>query len=92
MSVYQQVGKAQGSSVVSKVITAFLVPIIIFIVVLAVSEKWLLTSLENEKMRTGIGVLAALGVDLAYILLLAQFNKVISRSIKGDIASKPKEN
>jgi uncharacterized protein YqhQ len=92
MSAYEQAGKAQGPSVVGEVIIAFLVPIIIFIVVLAVSENWLLTSFESEKTRTGISVLAALGIVLAYILLLSQFNKVISRNLKGVRASKPKEN
>jgi uncharacterized membrane protein (DUF485 family) len=84
MSVYEQAGKVQGPSVAVKVITAFLVPIVIFIVVLALSEKWLLTSFENEKMRTGVGVLLALGVDLIYILLFTKF--------KGVRASKPREN
>ena len=84
MSVYERAGKAQGPSVVSKVIIAFLVPVIIFILVLALAEKWLLTSFENEKIRTGIGVLLALGIDLACILLFSRF--------KGERASKPKEN
>ena len=74
----------EGPSVAVKVTAAFLVPIVIFIVVLALSEKWLLTSFENEKMRTGIGVLLALGVDLIYLLLFTKF--------KGVRASKPREN
>lgn len=76
MSAYEQAGKAQGPSVVGKVILAFLLPIIIFIVVLALSENWLLTSLENEGLRTGVGVLLALGVDLIYILLFSRFKRV----------------
>jgi uncharacterized membrane protein (DUF485 family) len=81
MSADEQAGKVQGPSVVGKVTLAFLLPIIIFIVVLAVSENWLLTSLDNEKIRTGIGVLLALGVDLTYILLLVKFKRVRQKNM-----------
>jgi hypothetical protein len=73
--IYQQIGKAQGPSVASKAIVAFLLPILVFIVTLAVSEKILVRIIDIKQLRIALDFLLALSVTLAIILISQQLNK-----------------
>lgn len=73
--IYQQMGKAQGPSVAFKAIVAFLLPILAFIVTLAVSEKFLVKIIDTKQLRTVLDFLLALLVTLAIILISKQLNK-----------------
>ena len=68
-AAYEQAGKFTGPSVVSKVIIAFLLPIIVFIVILASCEKLLPNTLENADLRTALGAVLALAGSLIYIFV-----------------------
>ena len=73
--VYQQLGKAEGPSVVSKVVFAFLLPLVVFIAALAASEKILAGIINSKEVRTVLNLLLALLVTAVCILII----KVIGR-------------
>ena len=68
--VYRQLGKAEGPSVVSKVVAAFLVPLVVFIVSLAVFEQILAEVVHPGALQTGISFLLALSVTFVCILVI----------------------
>ena len=63
---YEKLGSSQGPSVVSKVIFAFLLPMLVFIVALAVFEK----ILAQTPLATAFGFIMALIVTAALMLTI----------------------
>ncbi len=86
--VYEQMGKAQGPSVVKKVIVAFLLPIIVFAVCLVVLDKKLVAIIRNEQLRILLGVLFAGLVSFVYVLIAG---KMSSRWDRAQHCCQPKE-
>ncbi len=78
--VYQQLGKAEGPSVVFKVVVAFLLPLMVFIAVLAASEKILAKTINSKESQTALSFLLALFVTSVCILII----KVIYRQLSKD--------
>jgi hypothetical protein len=73
--VYRQISDPNGPKVLSKVIQAFLLPLIIFILVLAAAEKLL-----NEKLKSEAGKnLAALVIAVLAVLLYLAILKLWRR-------------
>ncbi len=68
--VYRQLGKAEGPSVVLKVVAAFLLPLVVFIVSLAVFEGILAKVVNPGALRTGISALIAVSVTFVCILAI----------------------
>jgi ABC-type sugar transport system permease subunit len=66
---YEKLGKAQGPSVVWKVIAAFLVPIAVFILSLAGADLLLRNRLEG-KLLSAVDFLAAVGVTVIVVVVL----------------------
>lgn len=50
--IYQKLGNSKGPSFVVRVVVAFAVPLLFFIVCLAVSERLLAKTLSAERLRT----------------------------------------
>jgi len=75
--IYRQLGNAEGPSVVCKVAVAFLLPIVVFISVLAVFEETLAGVVSSKVVRTICGFLSALAAAYACILI----TKVIKRRL-----------
>ena len=82
---YQQLGKAKGPSVVPKVVFAFLLPLIVFIVSLAASEKILSKTVNTKQMLTVFSLLTATAVTFACILTIKAINKKFSKTNKSRI-------
>ncbi|MHC4617723.1 MAG: hypothetical protein ACYTEQ_08205 [Planctomycetota bacterium] len=78
--VYQKLGKTQGRSVVLKVVCAFLLPVVVFIVSLAVLEKIAATAITGEGLRTAVSVPAAAAVSFACVLITRVINKRIGKN------------
>ena len=74
-SVYEQLGNASGASIVIKVILAFLLPMIVFIVSLAVSERVFAGVTNVEKLQTIFSLLSALLVTFICIFIIRIINK-----------------
>ena len=60
-------GKAEGHSVVLKVVTAFLVPLVVFIAALAASEKILAGIINSKELQTVLSFLLALAVTFIVV-------------------------
>ena len=69
--VYRQLGNTKGPSIVFRVVAAFLLPIAVFIVTLAVSEA----ILAKLQMQTAISFLPALLAAFICILITKAVNK-----------------
>jgi hypothetical protein len=73
--VYDKLGNAPGPSVALKVILAFLLPLIVFIVSLAVSERMLAGAINSKKLQTVLSLLLALPSTFICILITRMMNK-----------------
>ena len=67
---YQKLTQVKGPSVVLKVIVAFLLPILVFIGLLAVSQRMLAEVTQTEQLRTAVSFLLALSVTFGLILVI----------------------
>ncbi|MHC4499269.1 MAG: SoxR reducing system RseC family protein [Planctomycetota bacterium] len=75
---YRRLGSVRGPSVVPKVVLAFLVPMVVFIVSLAFFHKILAKAAMARQMQTALGLVAALAVTLICVLVARAIDKRIS--------------
>jgi hypothetical protein len=77
--IYQKLGSSKGPAVTAKVIIAFGLPIVVFIVFLAIFEKVLAGRITTANLKTALSFLFALTGTLIYILIakvvISRFNK-----------------
>ena len=73
--VYEQLGNASCSSIVLKAIIAFLLPLIVFIVSLAVSERVLARAIKIEEVQIVLSFLLALLATFVCVLITRVINK-----------------
>ena len=73
--VYEQLGGASGPSVALKAVLAFLLPLVVFIVSLAVFERVLAGAINTEQMQTALSFLLALLATFICILITRVINK-----------------
>ena len=73
--IYQKLGNAKGPSVVSDVIMAFLLPIAVFITVLAISRYVADTLIAIKWLQTSISFLSAVLAVFIYILIIRTTGK-----------------
>jgi hypothetical protein len=78
--IYQKLGKAQGPSVAFKAVAAFLLPLLIFIVSLAVFEGILARITDIKELRIIFGLLLALSVTFAATLIIKVMSKHLSKN------------
>jgi len=90
--VYRKLGKAEGPSVARGVVAAFLLPLVVFIAVLAIFKGILANAgagvsqeaqngglMNAEELQTAISFLLALAVTFIFILII---KKVTSSTVK----------
>ncbi len=68
--IYQAIGNIKGPTVIYKVISAFLVPMLAFIVSLAGFERILAKTMAQTPLRTVTGFILALSVTFLCILII----------------------
>jgi len=73
--IYEQLGDSPGPSVALKAILAFLLPLMVFIVSLAVFERVLAGAITTEQMRTALSFVLALLVTFVCVLITRVINK-----------------
>lgn len=78
--IYQQLGKAQSPSVAFKVVVAFLLPLLIFIVSLAAFEAILTRITDVKGLRVALDFLLALSVTLATMLIIKVVSKRLNKN------------
>ncbi len=76
--IYEQLGDVEGPSVVIKVIVAFLLPLVVFIVSLAAFQEILAKAISTQRVQTALSLLPALLVTFICILIVRVIRKRIS--------------
>jgi len=76
--IYEQLGGTPGPSVTLNVILAFLLPLLVFIVSLAVFEKVLAGTFNTGRLQTVVSFLLALLVTFACILITRVIRKLFN--------------
>jgi hypothetical protein len=71
-------GNASCASVTLKVILAFLLPLIVFIVSLAISERILAGAINIQKLQLIVSLLPALLVTFIYVFIIKMINKKLT--------------
>ena len=66
--VYQQLGNVKGPSVVSKAVLAFLLPLVVFIVSLAIFEEILAEAVNTKELRTVVSFLVAVLISFIFVV------------------------
>jgi len=73
--IYEQLGNASCPSVALKAVLAFLLPLIVFIVSLAVSERVLARAINIEEVQIALSFLLALLATFVCVLITRVINK-----------------
>jgi len=74
-SIYEQLGDSPGPSVAIKAILAFLLPLMVFIVSLAVFERLLAGVIATGRVQTALGFVLALLATFVCVLITRMINK-----------------
>ena len=78
--VYQKLGGGKGPSLVSKAVVAFAVPLLFFIICLAVSERILAETISAERLRTAVALVLSLSVTFLLILVIRAISGRFAKS------------
>ena len=78
--IYKQLGDVEGSSVVIKVIVAFLLPLLVFIVSLAAFEEIFAKAISSQRLQTAFSFLLALVVTFICILIIRVVNRRVGQA------------
>ena len=77
---YQQLGNAKGPSLVSKVVAAFLLPLVVFIAALAAFEGILAKAINAKESQTALCFLLALSVTLVCVAITKAINTQLGKN------------
>ena len=76
--VYEQLGNTSGPSVALKAVLAFLLPLIVFIVSLAVFERVIAGTINNGRLQITLSLLLARLATFICILITRVINRKLS--------------
>ena len=79
-SIYNQLGNTNGPSVVVKVVIAFLLPLLVFIISLAIFEEIFAKTINNQLVQTALCMVSALLVTFSYILIVRLIYKRLGQT------------
>ena len=77
--VYKRMADFQDTSIIFKVCLAFLLPILVFIISLAVFERTLTGIINTIWLQTTLGFLFALSVTFVVMLIIKVINKEVDK-------------
>jgi len=78
-NVYKRMADFQGSSIIFKVCLAFLLPVLVFIISLAVFERTLTKMINTVWLQITLGFLFALSVTFVVMLIIKAINKEVNK-------------
>lgn len=79
--IYEHLGKSEAPSVVWKVIIAFLLPLVVFSVVLTVFENILADSINTQVLRTVVSLSLAVAATLVFILIIRAIGRKFGKTV-----------
>ncbi len=74
---FRRLGNAQGRSVFLSSLTAFVLPLAVFIVVLAVAQWFLARYIDSDGLRAAVALLVAVAVAAACVIIVRMTCKFI---------------
>jgi ABC-type sulfate transport system permease component len=78
--IYHQLGNTKGPSVVFKVIIALLLPLVVFIISLAIFEEIFAKTISSQPVHTALSMVSALSVTFSCTLITRVINKRAGRA------------
>ncbi len=78
--IYRQLGKFEGQSITLKVILAFLLPLVTFIITMAVFEDLTAGMIKSDRLHTTLSLLIALIASFACVLISRFLNRKIGKN------------
>jgi hypothetical protein len=78
--IYGKLADAKGPSVTLSVVIAFLAPLVVFVVSLAVVEKSVGCVTKIVELRTGVGLAVAVTVTFVWVLIARVINRRLNRN------------
>lgn len=78
-SIYHQLGNTNGPSVVVKVVIAFLLPLVVFIISLAIFEEIFAKTISIQSLQTFLSMASALLITFSCILITRVINKRLNK-------------
>ncbi|MHC4116398.1 MAG: SoxR reducing system RseC family protein [Planctomycetota bacterium] len=78
--MYEQLGNTEGPSIVTKVVLAFLLPLVVFTISLAIFERVFSGVISAGQIQSALSFISALLLTFICILL----TKVINRQLNQD--------
>lgn len=75
MDIYQRLGRTKGPSVISRVLLAFVLPLLIFIISLVLASYILSIFKIEDYTKTLFSFLAALTTAVVFVLLIRVFRR-----------------
>lgn len=78
--VYEQLGNTQGPSIVRKVVLAFLLPLVVFTISLAILEKIFSEVINTGQIQSVLSLVLALLVTFVCILLTKVINRRLNQN------------
>ncbi len=79
-SIYNQLGNTNGPSVVVKVVIAFLLPLLVFIISLAAFQEIFTKTASSQRMQTVLSLVSALLITFSCILIVRVINKRLGQA------------
>ena len=87
--IYGKLGGAEGASITLSVVIAFLAPIVIFVVCLAVVEWAAGLFTARVELQTAFGLVSAVAATLAWVLVAGRINRRISKNSGNQVIRGP---
>jgi len=80
--IYQKLGSSKSPSFVAKVVVAFAVPLLFFIICLAVSERLLAETIGAERLRTAAAFVFSVSATFLLIVVIRAISARLGKSKK----------
>lgn len=74
-SIYHQLGNTKGPPIVVKVVIAFLLPLVVFIISLAIFEEIFAKTISSQLVQAALSMVSALLITFSCILIVRVINK-----------------
>jgi hypothetical protein len=75
IDIYQQLSRTKGPSIVGKVLLAFVLPVLVFIGCMILTDYLLSTFMTQEGAKTAIVFLASIATTITFVQLVRVFTR-----------------
>ena len=77
--VFRRLGSIQGKSIVRSILAAFVLPLVVFIAVLAIAQQLLAKHIDSAGLQAIVALLAAIAVAAACVAIVRMIGKWLGR-------------